>query len=732
MKKTTLIFLMLAMSCLAQIPIGIKQNSFTTNSDPVAQGVVSNVVVSQTLNTPYCYVSGAGDSIANGYYSYDSTFAPYHLNYTNQYCSIYQNSGNEYWIFSGGQRHYISTNGIFGVYSLIDVGAPPVPVVSPAGLVSKITAGTLQSSGGITTNNYGQYMETNVVTTISTNQMYISLSGFETPSFNVTYRWLGILTNALVIGATHYNVSIWSNSASGNCIWAATNIQQWYIGHGVSAATRVYDDFAGVSPLVPPTSDNGVIWYIISSGTPSSGVSHYLITTNKGINLPYPAPSNPSLATQIQLMSATNSLYNSSTSFASQISLSTANSFYSNQTYLASLSNATPFGNFVLSSIYASNGGIVVSSNFNGTSWDYHLSLSGSSSNVVYVTNINAFNLQTWGALTTNYSSWQPYLAPRGDWASVSPFTNSMISTQSASLLYQQKGLFLTSASNLDYLKFTNFPPIPSTNGFITSSSLAPYAAIFSVTNANYLQSSSTGYYSMKSDTTSSVSAYATTANLNTASNAVAASNNLNSAGVLLKWGTNQAFVGEILVNSNMSAVFVTNGGIVTATLSSTTNLYNPQAYNTPTKNLTNWSAVPTNMVLISTNVITKIVVGNNMTATFITNSSGIMATLTVAAGLKCPMQISSFVSDKPTGQPGGLAWGIYSSGTTALTWPNTLPSAPSSVKFYSYGSDITAQVLANYSCPGCYISNTATGIVARSTNDHPASYTGQVIGICQ
>jgi hypothetical protein len=78
--KICLVIFCLAIFCpkaLAQTPIGIKQNTFTTNKDPsfliteAAKGVLQQ---QQGQGQQYYVVSGAGESIANGNYLLDTSF----------------------------------------------------------------------------------------------------------------------------------------------------------------------------------------------------------------------------------------------------------------------------------------------------------------------------------------------------------------------------------------------------------------------------------------------------------------------------------------------------------------------------------------------------------------------------------------------------------------------------------------------------------------------------------
>jgi hypothetical protein len=350
-------------------------------------------------------------------------------------------------------------------------------------------------------------------------------------------------------------------------------------------------------------------------------------------------------------------------------------------TYFSSITNST---------IIATNSGtLIVSPIQTSTGIVYTLSLNVS--NITYITNLNSVTLAGWGAFTTNSYSWQNYLAPVGDWQQATNYTNGLISATTAAATFQPAGSYLTSSSNLNYSKFTNAPTIPSTNGLVTSNIFSGFATTAWVLLQNYLTLSLISYYAPTSTVITAIAPYPTTTTLNASSNYLALANTTNVNTIALHWGINQALVASIIVNSNMTASFATNGGVITVTLGSTTNLYSTSGFQPATANLTNWSGIGTNQILLTPNLVTKLVAGNNVTVTYTTNSSGVHATVAAQYQLNSPVQsLPDAYYLKATYGVG--VYGIY---ITTTSWGNPLPATPTTVKFYYNGSDVTSAVKA-------------------------------------
>jgi hypothetical protein len=245
----------------------------------------------------------------------------------------------------------------------------------------------------------------------------------------------------------------------------------------------------------------------------------------------------------------------------------------------------------------------------------------------------------------------------------------------------------------------------------------------------NYLQSSNVAaYYATTSSVISAISPYPTTTTLNASSNYLALANTTNVNTIALHWGTNQALVASIIVNSNMTETVTTNGGVITVTLGSTTNLYSTSGFQPATANLTNWSGVPTNTILLTPNLVTRLVAGNNVTITYTTNSGGIHATVAAAYQLNSPVQTASGyiggITGYPISSPAYLTTG--SSSSTSPSW-GALPAVPNNFKIYNASggylvyNSVNGTVLLNstgltnitFTATGCSGTGPGNGVVS-------------------
>ena len=719
MKKFfTLLFLSVA--CLAQTPIGVKQNSFTTNSDPIPGLIISNTAASISLGQSYLIVSGAGDPFANGYYYQDGRYPVYFgwAAYSNSACYIWR--GNP---ITGSPGAFLSLSSIFGrilygngggtwhalpYYS----GTPPAPTVTLeyVGMNRFINISNLQGAGALTVSNYLQYVDTNG----QSAKVFQVLPPPSNPN---------LATQAQLISASNgiatATVSL-ANSASSFVTSAITN--------GLASTQYVNSALAGVA---------------------GSSVTNGLATLSAVTNI--------------------------------------SNTIYSNNQskYITppAVANMTAFGASVVSFI-TNGGGLLVSSNHSSSGISYTVGVDPSATNIVYITNINAITLGQWQVLTTNGNTWANYLAPINDHTNAEAYTNGLLSSSVASSTYQAKGSYLVVAGGLNYAKFSNPPAIPGTNGFVDASitnglSSIPYvnaatngmvtasitngiattsfvrsatngavvagitnglATISFVTNQNFLQSYITNYLQATSTLASVLSPYATTNSLAASSNYLSLANSTNVNKIVLHWGTNTFFVGSFNVNSNMTATYSTNNGVITATLGSTTNLYSSSGFQPASANLTNWSGINTNLVLLNTPPVIGFVAGNNVSVTAVGGQPGVKETITAYQAYNAPVQSAGFTITAP---------GYSGAGTTVnIAWANPLPAVPTTVKFYSGGADITSQVLSDFvgsysfytnsslQVFPAYISYTASGILGiTKSNSVSAPWSGQsgaVVGICK
>jgi hypothetical protein len=430
-----------------------------------------------------------------------------------------------------------------------------------------------------------------------------------------------------------------------------------------------------------------------------------------------------------------------------------ANSIYSNNPsgYLtpAATNNETQLGSNVVVSIQ--NGGGIVIATFPSPS-GITVSLTATGTNNVNVTNLNATTLASYGAFTTNSSSWNTYVAPINDYTNAEPYTNGLLSASTAAATYQPAGNYLTPASSLNYLNITNPPTIPSTNGFVTASitnGLATTNYVQSATNGfvtqvvtnglattNYVNSITGGFvtssvtnglattnfvmsqgYSPSSilagyETTNSLQVtllnYVLTTLLSYESNTLQTAISANAIAIGQTWQTNQSFIGSIMVSSNMTATFSTNNGVITATLGSWGGAI--AGFQPASVNLTNWSSIGTNQFLLTTNAVTSVSAGTSIQITLATNASGIMATISSTAGGQSNPAWQSASFKTPAS---------FSTFSTNIIWASSLLIAPTSLKAYTGGS------IAN----GTVTANGLTGFTYSDSNTSDTNQTIVVIG---
>jgi hypothetical protein len=201
-----------------------------------------------------------------------------------------------------------------------------------------------------------------------------------------------------------------------------------------------------------------------------------------------------------------------------------------------------------------------------------------------------------------------------------------------------------------------------------------------------------------------------TSTGLNSESNSLQTSISANATAITQTWPISQPFVGVIALSSNMTVSFVTNAGVITATLGSYGGAVT--GFQPATTNGTNWSGIPTNTILLTTNVVTSIAAGANATVSSVTNASGISYTIgSGSAQNSTAWQSVTFTSPSPLGT-------VYNG-----TWSSALVAVPSSLKAYYNGSAYTVSNLTA----------TTTGFsYADSGGAIGTNHTVVVIGFCE
>jgi hypothetical protein len=390
-----------------------------------------------------------------------------------------------------------------------------------------------------------------------------------------------------------------------------------------------------------------------------------------------------SLVTQPQLTGASNTLWLNSTNYVGLRSTAVANSIYSNNPagYLQSsaTNGITALGINVVSAII-SGGGFTVSSNQTLSGFVY--TLTGTGTNNVNVTNLNATSLATYGALTTNSASWSAYVAPINDYTNAKQYTNGLLPAATAASTYQPIGTYLTGSSSLNFNNVTNPPSIPTTNGFVTASITNGFANTNWVISQGYTNGNALLTYATTNYVNAFLFGLITSTGLNSESNSLQTSISANATAITQTWPISQPFVGVIALSSNMTVSFVTNAGVITATLGSYGGAVT--GFQPATANLTNWSGIPTNTILLTTNVVTSIAAGANVTATPAINANGI--SYTVGSGVSgqnpAAWQSASFTTPSPLGT-------IYNG-----VWSSSLMAVPTSLKAYYNGSAYSVSTL--------------------------------------
>lgn len=763
---TILLVAMLAGCVSAQTPIGIKQNSFTTNNDAYCTALVSNIASAIETGSPFYTVTNSGEpQCAGNYYQTYLPLGPGILAYTNgngaNYFMIQVNGAgwgyladlNAFLTTGEVVPYYANTNGLAGQFQIKEPGysdysgALPAPfsILKYTGQQGNINQSELSAAGALTVSNYTAYAETNGAAA----SFYPSFPPPSNPS---------LATQAQLSSATNQSASAMQSYANSVSIQTANQVYSNNPSKYISTLNQIMTLFSGStitasgagSSAVNLTYGNmssspwtGAYGYFSNIGNPYWVSGNYRIgvfaTTGHGTPpatnwaIIYQPPASPPIVfpaepeyhnTNISNLSVPPSsgwVSGSWNSLASDNGASPAPSVVLNNS--STTNYATRLGGSVIS-ILSAGTGVTLSSNLSAAGWNYTVSLTGT--NVVYITNLNAVTLSGWGAFTTNPITWSETIAPTNDWTNAAGYFSGIISTSAAAAALQPKGSYLTGTSNLNYSKFTNAPAIPSTNGFVTAAIVAPLASISYVQGLNFLTTNLLSYYAPTSLVISALSGYPT--NLSATTNALQSQINTNATNILLRWGTNHAFVAAINVNSNMTASYTTNGsGVITASLGSTTNLY-AGGFQPATKNLTNWSAVATNQILLTRNLVTSIVQGNNVLITFTTNSAGVYATVNAYYAYNSPVQ---FESATITFVNCGASCTSYK--VSGASYSHPLPTACTSYKVYNASSPYTDITSSFNSFWAGAITSTASGINATAVTGTP-SYIGNIliVGVCQ
>lgn len=449
--------------------------------------------------------------------------------------------------------------------------------------------------------------------------------------------------------------------------------------------------------------------YATYTDTNGAAVYQYGLATNyASTNL----PSN--LVTQSQLASASNSVWTSSTNYAVQQSFVVANSVYSNNPsgYLtpSATNNITALGNAVVTAIQSGGGFTVVPSQ---TALGISYTITATGTNNVNVTNLNATSLATYGALTTNSYSWSAYVAPINDWTNASVYTNALLRVSVAASTYQPIGNYLASGSSLNYNNVTNPPTIPSTNGFVTSGVTNGLATTNWVVSQGYTNSGILTTYATTNYVANVLLNTITASELNSESNSLQVQISSNATAIAGTWPTNISLVGNVVVSSNMTVSLSTNNGVITATLGS----YGGAAvgYQPTNSNLTAWSTIPTNGILLTTNIVTSVVAGSNITVTNTVSTNGIGITCVIGASLYANQTPSCWQSVTFTTPTNGTAYNG--------SWSTPLVASPTSLNVYYAG---VARTVFSLSADGNGFSYTDPyGVIG-------SNKVVTVIGICQ
>ena len=512
-------------------------------------------------------------------------------------------------------------------------------------ITASLSPGVIEAAGGLDTNNYANYADTNGAAAYLYSQA-TNYAATNLPANLVTSNQLVVATNALVTNeiaafntATNglVTASVTNGLASTNYVNAATN--------GFVTAAII----SGLASLTAVTNEANAVY----SNNPSS----------------YLTPS------------ATNNI----TAFGSNVVTQIQN------------------GQGIVVASYSSASGITVSLTATGT-------------NNVNVTNLNATSLASYGALTTNSSSWSAYVAPINDYTNAKQYTNGLLPAATAAATYQPVGTYLTSSNNLNYNNVTNQPAIPTTNGFVTAAIISGLATTNWVLAQNYTNAGILSNYTTLNSLSNSLNSLITSTGLNSESNSLQTQISSNATAITQTWPISQPFVGVIALSSNMTVSFVTNAGVITATLGSYGGAVT--GFQPASANLTNWSGVPTNTILLTTNVVTSITQNTGATVQGSTNANGI--TYTIGSGVdqtSVAWQSGTFI----TPAHGTQIQQYFSHGLAC--------SAPSLKVYYNgtgYSSGGNISLAFTYvSSSSCYFTFTDNGTI-------PTNVTVTVIAFCE
>jgi hypothetical protein len=504
----------------------------------------------------------------------------------------------------------------------------------------------------------------------------------------------------LNLGATQFYYNSFTTNNDSTALTLATNIASGAIQGSIAGSLS-----PAVIALAGGLTTNNYILYADTNGT---ALYWWEQATN------YASTNQPaSLVTQPQLTGTSNTLWQSSTNYLVQESAAVAGSTYSNNPagYLptSATNNITALGNAVVSSIL-SGGGFTVS-NYPSAS-GVTVTITATGTNNVNVTNLNATSLATYGALTTNLSSWSAYVAPINDYTNANIYTNGLLSAAIAASTYQPVGVYLTGSSNLNYGNVTNPPAMPSTNGLVTAAVTNGFATTNFVVSQGYTNANILNTYATTNYVNAALSTLITSTGLNSESNSLQTQISSNTTAIAQTWPTNQPFVGVISISSNMTVSFSTNAGIITATLGSYGGAVT--GFQPATTNGTNWSGIPTNTILLTTNVVTSIAAGANATVSSVTNASGISYTI----GSGSAQNSTAWQSVSFTTTPSMLTT------PTVFSWSSALVAAPSSLKAYYNGSAYSVSTLTANGTSGFSYADSGGAI---GTN-----HTVVVIGFCE
>lgn len=268
----------------------------------------------------------------------------------------------------------------------------------------------------------------------------------------------------------------------------------------------------------------------------------------------------------------------------------------------------TKFDTNVVTSIVASTG-ILVTSSLDSTG--LHFTITATGTNNAAITNLNATVLAAAGGLTTNNFATYTDVAGAARaatngyvWSSLYDLAGTATAKTNGypwGSLYEPVGAAQKS-TNWGNIRFTNTPVIGT---ILLSSNMT----ISYTTNGQGLVTATIGSIASAAGTFQP-----------------AATNLYGWAGL----STNQIVIGtniiaQLIGGTNITLTATTNAGLVSVFI----NYNGTQIPQTGSQNLTNWSTVPTNLVPMTTNLVTKITAGTGMTVTATTNSQGINYTVT-------------------------------------------------------------------------------------------------------